>query len=147
MLLLAFLLPCMVLSSQPPGSQAGMVLGIFAMCGANPVDCGNGWCCPSGETCSVDSKNTMCIGMQGPSGCRYVTSVHIFRNQRRLIVAAAKNFQLARHTLGSFKSTRPHLREITTQELQQLSNPILLVHLLNLALTACSFYWSESPPF
>jgi len=41
---------------------AGSILGIYAMCGSFPVDCGSGLCCLSGQTCvkggCTDSKLT-----------------------------------------------------------------------------------------
>lgn len=61
--LLAALLPITVLAQGlPVGNPTGAVLGIFAMCGTNPVDCGNGWCCLAGQTCTSGSQgaNTMC---------------------------------------------------------------------------------------
>jgi hypothetical protein len=30
---------------------AGSILGIYAMCGTDPVDCGSGLCCLDGQTC------------------------------------------------------------------------------------------------
>jgi len=65
--LLAFLLPLMVWAAGTPiGNPAGVVLGIFAMCGTDPVDCGNGWCCLSGQTCTDGSRgpDTSCIDAQ-----------------------------------------------------------------------------------
>jgi len=62
--LLAFLLPITVLAQgYPVGNPVGAILGIFAMCGTNPVDCGNGWCCLSGQTCTNGpaGANTMCV--------------------------------------------------------------------------------------
>lgn len=148
MLLLAFLLPCMVLASQPAGNQAGVVLGIFAMCGANPVDCGNGWCCLSGETCSIESKDTVCIDMQAVNGCRYVIGGPVPSNKQGLMVAVAKRFRSMRHTLVGFMSTRPHLEGIaTSQRRQRLSNLMLPIYPLNPALTAYSFPWLESSLF
>lgn len=140
MLLLAFLLPCVVLASQPPGNQVGVILGIYAMCGVNPVDCGNGWCCLSGETCSIDSKDTTCIDMQATNGCRYVICGPVLRKKQGLMVAVVKRFQLMRHTLASFKYPRPHPSGIaTSQKRQRLSNPMLLIYLLNPTLTTYSF--------
>lgn len=61
--LLALLLPITVLAQGlPVGNPNGVILGVFAMCGTNPVDCGNGWCCLAGQTCVSGSRgdNTMC---------------------------------------------------------------------------------------
>jgi len=61
--LLACLLPITVLAQGlPVGNPTGAILGIFAMCGTEPVDCGNGWCCLATQTCTSGPKgaNTMC---------------------------------------------------------------------------------------
>jgi len=61
--LLAILLPITVLAQGlPVGNPAGVILGIFAMCGTDPVDCGNGWCCLAGQTCTNGplGADTMC---------------------------------------------------------------------------------------
>jgi hypothetical protein len=44
------------------GNPVGAILGIYAMCGTNPVDCNNGWCCLDGQTCTdgPSGDNTMC---------------------------------------------------------------------------------------
>lgn len=36
----------------PTGNPNGVTLGIFAMCGNDPIDCGYGWCCLAGQTCT-----------------------------------------------------------------------------------------------
>jgi len=73
----ALILPVAVLSQGglPVGNPVGAVLGIFAMCGTDPVDCGNGWCCLAGQTCTGGSRgaNTMCndpvlLGANGKPG-------------------------------------------------------------------------------
>jgi hypothetical protein len=62
--LLALLLPITVLAQGlPVGNPVGAILGIFAMCGTDPVDCGNGWCCLAGQTCTngPEGADTQCI--------------------------------------------------------------------------------------
>jgi hypothetical protein len=39
-----------ILLNQGPNA-AGPILGIYAMCGDNPVDCGQGWCCLNEQQC------------------------------------------------------------------------------------------------
>ena len=61
--LLTLLLPLAVMAQDTPvGNPSGVTLGIFGMCGTNPVDCGNGWCCLAGQKCTSGPKgaNTMC---------------------------------------------------------------------------------------
>jgi hypothetical protein len=75
--LLALLLPLMVWAAGTPiGNPAGVVLGIFAMCGTDPVDCGNGWCCLAGQTCTDGSRgpDTSCIDSQLTDNSGYVKS-------------------------------------------------------------------------
>ena len=40
-------------------NAAGAILGIYALCGGTPVDCGSGYCCLNGQTCTIDSKNAI----------------------------------------------------------------------------------------
>jgi len=61
--LVSIVLPVAALAqSYPMGNPAGLILGIFGMCGTDPVDCGNGWCCQTGQPCTDGPKgaNTMC---------------------------------------------------------------------------------------
>jgi len=47
----------------PPhvADQVGAILGIYAMCGNDPIDCGQGWCCLNGQQCVTDpTGNIMC---------------------------------------------------------------------------------------
>jgi len=70
LLLPSIFLPLVVLAQtgtifQGPeviGNKVGTILGIFAMCGTSPVDCGNGWCCLAGQSCTggKNGANTMC---------------------------------------------------------------------------------------
>jgi hypothetical protein len=51
-LLILFLLPFTILAQGTPvGNPNGAILGVYAMCGTNPVDCKDGWCCVAGQQC------------------------------------------------------------------------------------------------
>jgi hypothetical protein len=51
-ILLLLLLPFTILAQGTPvGNPNGAILGIYAMCGTNPVDCKTGWCCIAGQQC------------------------------------------------------------------------------------------------
>jgi hypothetical protein len=39
---------------------AGALIGIFALCGSNPVDCGSGRCCLAGQTCVPADNSFRC---------------------------------------------------------------------------------------
>jgi hypothetical protein len=58
-LLLLLLLPFTTLAlGTPAGNSNGAILGIYAMCGTNPVDCQNGWCCIAGQACLSSTSTT-----------------------------------------------------------------------------------------
>ena len=40
--------------------DAGAILGIKAMCGTEPVDCGSGRCCLNGQKCVKDGSTQKC---------------------------------------------------------------------------------------
>lgn len=42
---------------------AGKILGKFAICGSDPVDCGSGLCCQQGATCVADDAAGFRCGM------------------------------------------------------------------------------------
>jgi hypothetical protein len=64
-ILILFLLPFTILAQGTPvGNPNGAILGIYAMCGTNPVDCKTGWCCVAGQQClrSTSTKgNPLCM--------------------------------------------------------------------------------------
>jgi len=51
----------MAYEAPPPlkNQIAGPILGIYAMCGNNPIDCGEGWCCLNGQQCVTDARNNI----------------------------------------------------------------------------------------
>lgn len=51
----------MAYEAPPPlkNQIAGPILGIYAMCGNDPIDCGQGWCCLNGQQCVTDAKNNI----------------------------------------------------------------------------------------
>ena len=58
-ILLLLLLPFTIWAQGTPvGNPNGAIIGIYAMCGTNPVDCKNGWCCIAGQQC-LSSTSTI----------------------------------------------------------------------------------------
>ena len=40
--------------------SAGAIIGILALCGTNPVDCGSGKCCLAGQKCVKADSDFKC---------------------------------------------------------------------------------------
>ena len=58
-ILFLLLLPFTTLAlGTPVGNAKGAILGIYGMCGTNPVDCQNGWCCIAGQSCLSSTSTT-----------------------------------------------------------------------------------------
>jgi hypothetical protein len=71
-ILLLLLLPFTILAGlgTPAGNSNGEILGIYAMCGTNPVDCKTGWCCVAGEECLSSTSTTgtpLCMDSSVPT--------------------------------------------------------------------------------
>ena len=47
-----------VVPNQGPNA-AGSKLGVFAMCGGDPVDCGQGWCCLKDQKCVIERSSAI----------------------------------------------------------------------------------------
>jgi hypothetical protein len=73
---LPFAAIAMAYEAPPPlkNQIAGPILGIYAMCGNDPIDCGQGWCCQKGQQCVVDSRNNiMCYDPELSEANKYVS--------------------------------------------------------------------------
>jgi hypothetical protein len=66
----------MAFEAPPPvPNQVGAILGIFAMCGNDPIDCGEGWCCLNGQQCVTDPAGfIMCYDPELSQDNKYKTS-------------------------------------------------------------------------
>ena len=60
--ILSLVAVAMAFEAPPPEpNQVGAILGIYAMCGNDPIDCGQGWCCLDGQQCVTDpTGHIMC---------------------------------------------------------------------------------------
>jgi hypothetical protein len=47
---------------------AGAILGIYALCGSHPVDCGSGKCCLEGQKCVKSDGTFKCADSQLQKG-------------------------------------------------------------------------------
>ncbi|KAF2665576.1 hypothetical protein BT63DRAFT_68977 [Microthyrium microscopicum] len=92
--LIAILLPLTVLAQgNPVGNPAGVILGIYGMCGTNPVDCGNGWCCLAGQTCasaSASANNPMC-SLDAADGQLVVNAAYFGKLQSHQVAPSTAN--------------------------------------------------------
>ncbi|TLD39741.1 putative effector 11 [Venturia nashicola] len=65
MLINTFVLAVVAISvaNAQENCAAGKILGKFAICGSDPVDCGSGLCCQQGATCVADDTAGFRCGM------------------------------------------------------------------------------------
>lgn len=76
--LLSLAAVAMAFEAPPPikNQIAGPILGIYAMCGNDPIDCGQGWCCLKGQQCVTDAKNIiMCYDPDLSEANKYVDAM------------------------------------------------------------------------
>jgi len=109
---------------QVVGNVVGEVLGLFAMCGTSPVDCGNGWCCLAGQTCTSgkNGPNTMCndnslISSSGQTGV--TVNAAYFGKETDNQVQPSGNGTTAPKTSGTLTSSN----SVSTGAGMQLSMP------------------------